>query len=103
MLRNMQEQQRTQQRAGQCQQNQPGEPPAVGNRCLSPQKRRLPPMLRKIRANILVAIAARGSMPNWNITGTVISEVLPVMTLMELVTKKTNINHNSGPVVIHPF
>ena len=60
-------------------------------------------MLRKIRANILVAIAVRGSMPNWNITGTVMSDVLPVITLTELVTKKTNISHNSGPVAIHPF
>jgi len=26
-----------------------------------------------------------------------------VITLTELVTKKTNISHNSGPVAIHPF
>jgi hypothetical protein len=36
------------------------------------------------QANMLVATAVRGSMPNWNITGTVISDVPPVITLMEL-------------------
>jgi hypothetical protein len=38
---------------------------------------------------MFVATADRGSMPNSNITGTVISEVLPVTTLIILVKKKT--------------
>jgi hypothetical protein len=49
----------------------------------------------KVKASILVARAVRGSMPNWNIAGTVIKEVLPVTTLMMLVKKKivTKINN----------
>ncbi|MGA2576767.1 MAG: hypothetical protein ABSH24_12165 [Bryobacteraceae bacterium] len=38
---------------------------------------------------MLVATATRASIPNWNITGTVITEVLPVTTLTPLVTKNT--------------
>ena len=48
----------------------------------------LPPTLMNVRANMLVATAVRGSMSNWNITGTVIREALPVTTLMALVEKK---------------
>ena len=42
----------------------------------------------KVSANMLVAIAARALIPNWNIKGTVMTEVLPVTTLTLLVTKK---------------
>jgi hypothetical protein len=45
----------------------------------------------KVSANMLVATAIRASIPNWNITGTVMTEVLPVTTLMPLVTKNTAI------------
>jgi hypothetical protein len=37
---------------------------------------------------MLVATATRASIPNWNITGTVMTEVLPVTTLTPLVTKQ---------------
>jgi hypothetical protein len=40
---------------------------------------------------MLVATATLGSIPNWNITGTVISELLPVTTPTTLVTKKRRI------------
>ncbi len=36
---------------------------------------------------MFVATAKRGSMPNWSMTGTVISEVLPVTKLIMLVKK----------------
>ena len=45
----------------------------------------VPPALMNVRAIILVATAIRGSIRNWNISGTVVSEVLPVTTLVELV------------------
>ena len=54
-----------------------------------------PPRLMKTRAIMFVAMAAWGSMPNWIITGTVISEVLPVTTLITLVRKKTAIKRSS--------
>ena len=38
------------------------------------------PTAINVSPNILVATATFGSMPNWNITGTVISELLPVTT-----------------------
>jgi hypothetical protein len=47
-----------------------------------------PPRLMKIRAIMFVATATCGSIPNSIITGTVISDVLPVTTLMRLVKKK---------------
>jgi hypothetical protein len=47
-----------------------------------------PPILKKVRANILVAMATLVSMPNWNITGTVINELLPVITPITAVIKK---------------
>jgi len=50
---------------------------------------KLPPMLMKVSANMLVATATRASIPSWNITGTVMTEVLPVTTLTPLVTKNT--------------
>ena len=50
-----------------------------------------PPRLMNVSANMLVAKATRGSTPNWNITGTVMTEVLPVTTLTPLVAKKTAI------------
>jgi hypothetical protein len=45
----------------------------------------------KVSANILVATATRASIPAWNITGTVMIDVLPVTTLTPLVAKKTTI------------
>ncbi len=36
---------------------------------------------------MFVATATRASIPSWNITGTVMTEVLPVTTLIPLVTK----------------
>jgi hypothetical protein len=38
---------------------------------------------------MLVATATYGSVPHWIITGTVMSDVPPVTTLMTAVTKKT--------------
>jgi hypothetical protein len=49
----------------------------------------------KTRAIMFVATAAWGSIPNWIITGTVISDVLPVTTLITLVRKKTAIRRSS--------
>jgi hypothetical protein len=46
-------------------------------------------MLKNVSANILVATAMRGSIPNENITGTVMRELLPVITPIMLVRKKT--------------
>jgi hypothetical protein len=58
-------------------------------------------MLMNVSANMLVATAPRGSIPNWNIAGTVINEVLPVTTLMLLVAKKMSINAASRkPITI---
>lgn len=48
-----------------------------------------PPTLMKINAIMFVATATCGSTPNAIITGTVMRDVLPVTTLMTLVTKKT--------------
>ena len=59
------------------------------------RKGREPPRLMKTRAIMFVAMAAWGSIPNWIITGTVISEVLPVTTLITLVRKKTAISRSS--------
>ncbi len=53
---------------------------------------REPPKLIRVRANIFVATATRESIPNWNIAGTVMIEVLPVITLTPLVAKKMAIN-----------
>jgi hypothetical protein len=41
-------------------------------------------------------------MPNWNIAGTVIKEVLPVTTLMMLVKKKIVIKINNWKIVNNP-
>jgi len=56
---------------------------------------RLPPRLIKVSANIFVATATRASIPTWNITGTVMMDVLPVTTLTPLVAKKTEIKTNN--------
>jgi len=48
-----------------------------------------PPTLIKVKASMLVAIATWASIPKAIITGTVMSEVLPVTTLMTLVRKNT--------------
>ena len=55
---------------------------------------KVPPTLMKVNANIFVAIATRASIPNWNMDGTVITEVLPVITPMPLDTKKTAIKRS---------
>jgi hypothetical protein len=55
---------------------------------------KLPPRLMKVSANILFATATRASIPIWNITGTVMIDVLPVTTLTPLVAKKTAIKTN---------
>jgi len=48
-----------------------------------------PPTLMNVSASMLVAIAAWGSIPKLIMTGTVMSEVLPVTTLTTLVRKNT--------------
>jgi hypothetical protein len=48
---------------------------------------KVPPRLKKVSPNMFVATATRASIPSWNITGTVMTEVLPVTTLIPLVTK----------------
>src|ERR1700677_4366301 len=53
---------------------------------------KVPPKLINVSANMLVATATRESIPNWNIAGTVMIEVLPVITLTPLVAKKMAIN-----------
>jgi hypothetical protein len=58
----------------------------------------------KVSASILVATAERGSIPNWSMAGTVISEVLPVTTLTMLVKKKMARSASSWRgVKSHPF
>jgi len=51
-------------------------------------------MLMNTSAIMFVATATWGSMPNRIMTGTVISDVLPVTTLMRLVKKKTEIRRS---------
>ena len=53
------------------------------------RKGKVAPILIKVRAIILVAKAVCGSMPICNIIGMVIKDVLPIITLIMLVTKKT--------------
>jgi hypothetical protein len=55
----------------------------------------VPPILIKIRANILVAIAFVGEMPNSSIIGIVIKELLPVTTPIMLVNKKITIKSSN--------
>ena len=50
------------------------------------------PRLINVRANIFVANATRGSTWNWSKAGTVISDVLPVITLIALVARKIMTN-----------
>jgi len=52
----------------------------------------VPPKLINVNANMLVATATRESIPNWNIAGTVMIDVLPVITLTLLVAKKIAIS-----------
>ena len=52
----------------------------------------MPPKLINVNANMLVATATRESIPNWNIAGTVMIDVLPVITLTLLVAKKIAIS-----------
>jgi hypothetical protein len=56
----------------------------VQSMVLLPKKGSVPPTLMKVRANMFVATATRGSTPNCNRAGMVISEVLPVTTLITL-------------------
>lgn len=49
----------------------------------------VPPVLIKTRASMYVATTDLGSIPNSSIAGTIISEVLPVITLTTLVRKTT--------------
>ena len=53
---------------------------------------KVPPRLINVNANMLVATATRESIPNWNIAGTVMIDVLPVITLTLLVAKKIAIS-----------
>src|ERR1700677_4608426 len=53
---------------------------------------KVPPKLINVNANMLVATATRESIPNWNIAGTVMIDVLPVITLTLLVAKKIAIS-----------
>jgi hypothetical protein len=53
-----------------------------------PTKGSAPPALMKVRPNMFVATATRGSMPNWYMAGTVMRELLPVTTPTTLVRKK---------------
>ena len=57
-----------------------------------PRKGSVPPKLKKVKANILVARAVRGSIPNDSMAGTVMSELLPVTTPTTLVRKKITIS-----------
>ena len=61
-----------------------------------PEKGNVQPRLMNIEPNIFVARATRGSMPNANIVGTVMSELLPVTTPMTLVRKKITISATSS-------
>ena len=76
----------------------------AGNRFLGRtlpfRKGSAPPKLRKIRANMFVATAARGSNPNCSMTGTVTRDVLPVTTLITAVQKNTATKHIHPNVVI---
>ena len=63
----------------------------------------VPPRLRKISANMLVATATCGSMPHCIITGTVMREVPPVTTLMTAVKKNTTTNKKTRGAFIVAF
>ena len=54
---------------------------------------------------LFVATAIFGSTPNWNITGTVISELLPVTTPTMLVTRNisTRMSNNETGIILFPF
>ena len=58
------------------------------------------PIAINVKPNIFVATAVFGSMPNWNITGTVIKELLPVATPTALVKKNKTINKAKDEVGI---
>ena len=57
-------------------------------------------MAMNVNPNMFVAIAVFSSMPNWNIAGTVISELLPVTTPTTLVRRKRMIKPTSSVLVI---
>jgi hypothetical protein len=65
---------------------------SIGRRCLltteGVMNGKVPPTLISVSANMLVATATCGLIPAWNITGTVMIDVLPVTTLTMLVAKK---------------
>src|ERR1700721_1532075 len=50
-----------------------------GKRTGGKRKGTVPPKLINVSANMFVATATRESIPNWNIAGTVMIEVLPVV------------------------
>ena len=54
-----------------------------------------PPRLRNMSASMFVATATCGSIPTAIIVGTVMSDVLPVTTLMSAVRKKTTTSRMS--------
>jgi hypothetical protein len=65
------------------------------------RKGKVPPRLKKISANMLVATATRGSMPNESITGTVSNEVPPVTTLMVAVKENAATKQSKPTVLMH--
>lgn len=67
------------------------------------RKGTVPPKLINVSENILVATATREAIPNWNIAGTVMIEVLPVMTLTTLVAKKMAIRPSKRAPITASF
>ena len=64
-----------------------------------PKNGNVPPKLRKVKPNMFLARATRGSIPNVNIAGTVMSELLPVTTPTMLVRKKMMMSAISSVLV----
>jgi hypothetical protein len=74
-----------------------------GKRTGGKRKGTVPPKLINVSANMFVATATRESIPNWNIAGTVMIEVLPVMTLTPLVAKKMAISPSKRAPITASF
>ena len=68
---------------------------------IAPRRRKgiVAPTDINVKPNIFVATATRGSTPNWNITGTVIKELLPVTTPMALVMKNSRTSKIKAEIV----
>src|ERR1700722_12202821 len=66
------------------------------------RKGKVPPRLKKISANMLVATATWGSKPNESITGTVSNEVPPVTTLIVAVKKNAATKQSKPTVPMNP-